>query len=136
VKKPDADYHDLSRPPYPVNDCCACVRWSGHLFGLALSALPNFETAYCDFGENFNCDLVNRSTYSTVFGIPVALVGIMGYIALLALATLRCIKRNTPVISLIASLAGLGFTLYLTYVEGFVLAVWCILCLLSLGLFF
>jgi uncharacterized membrane protein len=36
----------------------------------------------------------------------------------------------------IASLAGLGFALYLTYIEGFVLAAWCILCLSSLVLIF
>ena len=35
-----------------------------------------------------NCDLANRGTYSNVFGIPVALIGIMGYVALLALAKL------------------------------------------------
>ena len=25
-------------------------------------------TSYCDIGENFNCDIVNRSTYSTMRG--------------------------------------------------------------------
>jgi uncharacterized membrane protein len=55
-----------------------------------------------------NCDLVNRSTYSTVFGIPVALIGIMGYVALLALATLYRTKHEAPVMLLIASVAGLG----------------------------
>jgi uncharacterized membrane protein len=34
------------------------------------------------------------------------------------------------------SLAGLGFALYLTYIEGFVLTTWCILCLSSLFLIF
>ena len=29
-------------------------------------------SSFCDFGANFNCDMVNRSIYSTVFGIPVA----------------------------------------------------------------
>ena len=37
------------------------------------------QTTYCDFGESFNCDIVNRSTYSTIFGVPVALIGIAGY---------------------------------------------------------
>jgi uncharacterized membrane protein len=32
------------------------------------------------------------------------------------------------------SLAGAAFATYLTYIEGFVLAVWCILCLSSLAL--
>ena len=92
------------------------------------------KTSYCDIGENFNCDVVNRSTYSVVLGIPVALIGILGYLALLALATVSRSKAETPLLLLMASIAGLGFALYLTYIEGFVLAAWCILCLSSLAL--
>lgn len=91
-------------------------------------------SSFCNFGANFNCDMVNRSIYSAVFGIPVALIGILGYGVLLVLATLYRVKTETPLILLVASLTGLGFALYLTYVEAFVLAVWCILCLLSLTL--
>ena len=91
-------------------------------------------TSYCDIGENFNCDIVNRSMYSTVAGIPVALVGVAGYLAVLTLATFYRNQAEAPVILAIGSLAGLGFALYLTYIEGFVLAAWCILCLSSLAL--
>ena len=91
-------------------------------------------SSFCDFGANFNCDMVNRSIYSAVFGIPVALIGILGYGVLLILATFFRAKGEAPVLLLIASLTGLGFALYLTYVEAFVLAVWCILCLSSLTL--
>jgi len=93
-------------------------------------------TSYCDIGENFNCDIVNRSTYSTVAGIPVAAIGIIGYLATLTLATVYRSKAEVPAVLAVASLAGLGFALYLTYVEGFVLAAWCILCLSSLALIF
>ncbi|MGB0006780.1 MAG: vitamin K epoxide reductase family protein, partial [Candidatus Sulfotelmatobacter sp.] len=44
-------------------------------------------SAFCDFGERFNCDIVNRSEYSTVMGIPVAAIGVAGYGVLFALAT-------------------------------------------------
>ncbi|MBV9573074.1 MAG: vitamin K epoxide reductase family protein [Acidobacteriales bacterium] len=91
-------------------------------------------TPYCDIGSSFNCDIVNRSTYSVIAGIPVAMVGVLGYAALLVLATIFRNYRNTPVLLLSASLVGLGFALYLTYIESSVLATWCILCLLSLGL--
>jgi uncharacterized membrane protein len=93
-------------------------------------------TSYCDFGESFNCDIVNRSTYSMIAGVPVAMVGIVGYLTLLLLATLYRSKAETPSMLAIASLAGLGFALYLTYIEGFVLAAWCILCLSSLAVIF
>jgi uncharacterized membrane protein len=94
------------------------------------------QTSYCDFGAGFNCDIVNRSTYSTVLGIPDALIGILGYGLLFVLATFYRAKSETPFRLLIASAAGLGFALYLTYIEKFVLATWCILCLSSLTLIF
>jgi uncharacterized membrane protein len=91
-------------------------------------------TSYCDIGENFNCDIVNRSTYSQIAGIPVALIGIAGYVTVLMAATFYSNRDGTPAILAIGSLAGLGFALYLTYIEGFVLATWCVLCLSSLVL--
>lgn len=92
------------------------------------------KTEYCDIGENFNCDIVNRSEYSEVLGIPVALIGMIGYGALGGLATLYRERRESPLLILAGALGGLAFALYLTYVEARVLGVWCILCLGSLGL--
>ena len=94
------------------------------------------KTSFCDFGESFNCDIVNRSEYSTIAGVPVALIGILGYLALLALATFYRDKAETPGILVVGSLGGLGFALYLTYIEKYVLFAWCILCLSSLALIF
>jgi len=91
-------------------------------------------SAFCDFGERFNCDIVNRSEYSTVMGIPVAAIGVAGYGALFALATIYRLRMQTPLRLLVAALAGLAFALRLTYVEGYVLETWCILCLSSLAL--
>lgn len=87
---------------------------------------------FCEFGEKFNCDIVNRSEYSTVMGIPVAGIGVVGYGILLALATVYRSRQETPTRLLVAAAAGLAFSLYLTYIEGYVLGAWCILCLSSL----
>src|SRR5690348_2428619 len=90
--------------------------------GIVISSISLFhhygssKTSYCDIGENFNCDIVNRSTYSVVLGVPVALIGILGYFAVLALSTVYRSKAETSLLLLIASVAGLGFALYLTYV--------------------
>jgi len=92
------------------------------------------KTAYCDIGEMFNCDIVNRSQYSEILGIPVALIGMLGYAALVGLATVYRDRRETPILLFGGSSAGLAFALYLTYIEGRVLGVWCILCLTSLAL--
>ena len=108
--------------------------------GIAVSAVSlerhyaKSATTFCDLGERFNCDIVNRSEYSRVMGIPVAGIGIVGYGVLLGLATVWRSRVETPLRLLVAALAGLGFALYLTYVEGYVLETWCILCLSSLGL--
>ncbi|MGA7894353.1 MAG: vitamin K epoxide reductase family protein [Candidatus Sulfotelmatobacter sp.] len=90
-------------------------------------------TAFCDFGERFDCDIVNRSEYSSVMGIPVAGIGIAGYGALFVLATIYRSRVETPMWLLAAAVVGLAFALYLTYVEGYVLETWCILCLSSLA---
>jgi vitamin-K-epoxide reductase (warfarin-sensitive) len=110
------------------------------LAGMAVSAVSlqrhyaKSATRFCDMGERFNCDIVNRSEYSSVMGIPVAGIGVAGYGVLLALATVYRAGLQTPLRLLLAALAGLAFALYLTYVEGYVLETWCILCLSSLGL--
>ena len=91
-------------------------------------------TSYCEFGEKFNCDIVNRSEYSSVTGIPVSLIGVAGYGLLLTLSTLCRSRPETPTRLLIAAAGGLVFALYLTYIEAYVLTTWCILCLTSLAL--
>lgn len=110
------------------------------LAGMAVSSVSLYhhygssKTNFCDFAENFNCDIVNRSIYSQVYGIPVALIGLLGYVGLLFLATAYRAKTETPALLMIASTLGLGFSLYLTYIEKFVLGTWCILCLSSFGI--
>jgi vitamin-K-epoxide reductase (warfarin-sensitive) len=110
------------------------------LAGIAVSAVAlqrhyaKSATAFCEVGEKFNCDIVNRSEYSSLMGIPVAGIGVAGYGVLLALATVWRSRAETPLRLLVAALAGLGFALWLTYVEGYVLDTWCILCLSSLGM--
>jgi vitamin-K-epoxide reductase (warfarin-sensitive) len=91
-------------------------------------------TGYCDFSQKFSCDIVNRSEYSTLLGIPVALIGVAGYAVLFVLSTFWKAREQTRDWLLGAALAGLGFALYLTYIEAYVLITWCILCLISLVL--
>jgi len=92
------------------------------------------KTEFCDIGESFNCDIVNRSIYSEIFGIPVALIGMAGYGVVAALATARRDKKDTPWLLLLGALAGLAFALRLTYIEARMLGVWCVMCLCSLAL--
>jgi uncharacterized membrane protein len=106
--------------------------------GLVLSAVSlvnhykKTATEYCDLSENFNCDIVNRSIYSTVGPVPVAGIGLAGYAVLMALSRMIA-NRRAALLMLVGAIAGWGYALYLTYIEAYVLVVWCILCLASLG---
>jgi vitamin-K-epoxide reductase (warfarin-sensitive) len=108
--------------------------------GMAVSAISlerhyaKSKTTFCDLGERFNCDIVNRSEYSSVMGIPVAGIGMAGYGALFALAAFYRSHADTTMRLLLFAMAGLAFALYLTYVEAYVLDTWCVLCLGSLAL--
>lgn len=91
-------------------------------------------TAFCDFSQKFSCDIVNRSEQSSIVGIPVAGIGVVGYAALFVLSTFWKSRAETPNRLLVAAIAGLVFALRLTYIEAYVLETWCILCLTSLVL--
>lgn len=93
-------------------------------------------TQFCDLSQQFSCDIVNRSEYSSIIGIPVAAIGVGGYAVLFVLSTFRKSRIETPKQLLAAGIAGLAFALYLTYIEAYVLTTWCILCLMSLFLIF
>ena len=112
------------------------------LAGIVVSAISlqrhyaKSTTAYCDISQKFSCDIVNRSEYSTLMGIPVAGIGVAGYAALFFLSTFKKSRPETPNRLLGAAIAGLFFALYLTYIEAYVLTTWCIMCLASLVLIF
>jgi uncharacterized membrane protein len=96
--------------------------------GLALQVHYSTTTTPCSINEKWDCGVVNHSSYSMIEGIPVALIGIAGYLALLWLALAR--QRAVVVI---ASLAGLAFSLYLAHVERDILGAWCLYCVISLA---
>jgi uncharacterized membrane protein len=63
-----------------------------------------------------------------IYGVPVAVIGIVGYVLLGALAFFQAYR-----VMLIAAFTGMGFALYLAHIESAVLGVWCIYCVISLG---
>lgn len=92
-------------------------------------------SAFCNLSTTFSCDIVNKSPFSEFLGIPVALIGIVGNIALLAagLWLLRHPSRAAGVYLMLA-LGALGFSLYLTSIEVYLLGAFCIVCLFSQGM--
>lgn len=101
------------------------------LAGVAVSALAlrvhySTETQPCSINEKWDCGVVNHSPYSEIAHIPVAAIGIAGYLALAGLALAR-----QRFLVFVASLVGLGFALRLTSIEEFALCAWCIYCVIS-----
>ena len=84
---------------------------------------------------NGGCSVVNSSSYSEVSGIPVALIGVGGYLVILAILLIenriRFFKQNGTLIVFGLSLVGLLFTLYLIYVELALIHALCPFCVTS-----
>jgi uncharacterized membrane protein len=89
---------------------------------------------YC--GGSHSCTDVQNSPYSEVAGIPVSVIGLSGYLVLLALSLLRGrvdteIDFYLPVLSFGAALIGVLYSAYLTYLEAYVIQAWCYWCVTS-----
>src|SRR6266481_3461838 len=95
---------------------------------LALREHYHEGTSPCSINERWDCGIVNHSPYAVFLGVPVAVIGIVGYFLLAALAFKRAYR-----LMLLAAVPGLAFSLYLAHIEKDVLGVWCIYCAISLG---
>ena len=83
-----------------------------------------------------DCDIVQQSVYSTVLGIPVALLGVLAYATLLALLLLRgrlpeAWDAYIPLAIFGISLIGVLYSAYLTYLEIYVIYAICRWCATS-----
>ncbi len=88
----------------------------------------------CVIGESLDCDVVNQGPYSKLFGIPVSLIGIIGYAFLFVGSVMKRNDQKDEGLTrflLLASLGGLLFSFYLSGIEAFILQTWCLVCLIS-----
>jgi vitamin-K-epoxide reductase (warfarin-sensitive) len=123
----------------------------------ALALREHYRTegqAPCSINERWDCGAVNKSRFASIGGvfdqltsrnaalsddakprfeairkIPVADVGIAGYILLGVLALMRRWRLLTA-----AAVLAWAFSLYLAHIEKDILGVWCIYCVISLGI--
>jgi uncharacterized membrane protein len=75
------------------------------------------------------CETVANSQYAHLAGINVAVIGILGYVLLLAAAIIPGDPGRFG--GFLAALVGFGFSLYLTYLELFVIDAICQWCVAS-----
>jgi uncharacterized membrane protein len=86
--------------------------------------------AGCSTGSG--CDIVQHSVYSEIAGVPIALLGLAGFAAiLLALLLDGMLDDWGRLATLGVSLIGVLYSAYLTYVELFVLRAICPYCVAS-----
>jgi uncharacterized membrane protein len=83
----------------------------------------------CVGGGNGGCETVQSSRYATVLGVPVSVLGLVGYSGLLASAVLR--GEVGVYLGFLIALIGTLFSGYLTYLEVFVIHAICQWCLAS-----
>jgi uncharacterized membrane protein len=103
------------------------------VIGIAVSTLAlrehyRTDTSPCNINEKWDCGIVNHSPYAVLWGVPVAIIGIAGYLLLGTLALKRWYLALLPL-----ALGALAYSLYLAHIEAHLLGVWCIYCVASLG---
>ena len=121
------------------------------VLGIMVSALAlrehyrEYGDSPCSINERWDCGVVNHSPFAVLGGVfeqlgihshiplvsalPVATAGILGYIVMAVVAFRRSYR-----LLLVLVLASLGFSLYLAHIEKDILQVWCVYCVISLGI--
>jgi uncharacterized membrane protein len=130
---------------YVMRDARPCLRpwlWSSAILSSCGIVVSGYLASKRVLGGSLactrwaQCDVVNNSVYSTLYGVPICFIGLAGYLLLLALAiaALRTdgrVQRRTLLLSLLLSLGGVGFSVYLTYIEVYVIEALCSWCVAS-----
>lgn len=93
---------------------------------LALQVHYSTATEPCSINAHWDCGVVNHSPFAVLHGVPVAAIGIAGYLMIAALGLFR--QRFAL---MLAVMAAFCFALRLTFIEELVLEVWCLYCVIS-----
>ena len=104
------------------------------VLGIAASSLAlrehyRTDASPCSINERWDCGIVNHSPYALFHGVPVAVIGIAGYLLLGLLAARKAYAWMLPFVTV-----ALLFAFHLADIEALVLGVWCIYCAISLGI--
>jgi uncharacterized membrane protein len=127
----------------PTGDAASSRRWVA-MAALALAGFADalyltwfhYDPAVRACVGSGSCEAVNGSRFAVLAGVPVALIGAVGYgLIVAALAAGRwgppAGRRPAVYATYALAAAGTAFSLYLTAIEAFVLHAYCTWCLLS-----
>lgn len=107
------------------------------LLGLGVSVYLSYEYEFaarvnCPIG-GLACDTVRNSIYSKFLGVSVPFYGVAFYIVV-AILSIILIEKTTRLVQRIlwlSSFAGFIFSVYLTFLEAFVILAFCFWCVTS-----
>ena len=102
------------------------------LAGVALAGYLTYvhyqpEALICTAGGG--CETVQDSSYAELFGVPVALLGLLAYVAVLVLVAWDSELART--LAAAVALTAVGFVVYLVTLQAFVIDAWCVWCLVN-----
>jgi len=90
------------------------------------------ESVFCPIGAG--CDIVRTSSYSHILGIPIPFLGVVYYLTMALLSVVHSHQLPYKLVrklQLLASVFAVGFGIYLTFLEVFVIRAYCFWCLMS-----
>lgn len=112
-----------------------------YLLAFMVALIGLFDAAYLTYQHysgsdlicniSHGCEKVLTSKYAVVAGVPVALLGVIYYATVLMVVVHMLTNRPRPRVMLLLGLAGFLPTLYLLFLQAFVIGAWCQYCLLS-----
>lgn len=113
------------------------------IFSYLVSVHYKEEESFCDISAGVSCDIVNKSVYSEIFGIPIALfgaltfllIGILSFIALknrpIKISKKSFAQKDILKLLLAILVFSVLFSLWLIYAELYLILSICILCVIS-----
>ena len=125
-------YFIVSRELFPVLVRVLAVLGLGVSSYLTYLHYSEASAVFCTQGSG--CDIARSSGYSTVLGIPVALLGLVGFALVLGVSLSRLTPFRKGLSLFLVALAGVTFSAYLTYLEIVVIHAICPYCVLSASL--
>jgi uncharacterized membrane protein len=107
--------------------------------GTAISAYLAWENSQGKTGVCtvvHGCSTVQESKYGKILGIPISMPGLGLYLVLVAAAAVvisnyRGWRPYATLVGFYGAFFGFAFSVYLTYLEAFVIDAWCIYCIVS-----
>lgn len=130
-------FYGKHTPPAWLGKAIPLLAFLGLLVSAYLSYVELTQTeAFC--GPVGDCNAVQQSPYARLFGVlPIGVVGLVGYFIIFVLwGLLRwlrqpMVERWAHISLAVLTLAGTLFSIYLTFLEPFVIGATCAWCLLS-----